>query len=681
MKKGIYLVLSLASKMVLFLLFVTSSFLVKAQLTPTTWDFTTNSTGWSGNFTRSTTTNATMCGTAGMRRNFYAGSSTQVGNLVSPVLPGTNNGGLVTITYKYKAANYIGPYGPANPWGSFDVQYGPTATGPWTTFATVSQETQTGTCLTKTHSFYPPPGNLFLKFNCQWTSGDYYLSFDDIQIVSQSGEPSCQYSPQIVSSPLQVGDCLNYLLTSYYTNSTSVWKRDGVIIPGADSTTFLVSSNENSGNHTYTYETACQISGQTLVSNALEINSQSCFNDYSSPINYMLVQNVTTTGINASNQTAQVQFDLNWGYAWKDSINWDAAWVFMKYKNAAGEWKPCKIKTTGFDHGQGTPNNIQIPADQMGAFVSLEQYGNAHMDISGMQLQWDYSAEGLSNPGAVEVKVFAVEMVYVPQGDFNLFKNFGGTTIIAPGDNFGVINTRLTPVLTYSGGACRVKGDAGLDSNADGNVDNPDYPTGYTPFYAFKYEMSEQQYADFLNCLTGTQISSLGVAGSSITLNNGVYFASAPNRACNGFTDVRALAYADWVGLRPMTILEYSKAALGPYQPIANSQVPLSGYFSNAIVQNVGNTDSGSSMKTSSGSGYFGMKDLGGNVAEEMVNLNAVNFSKNIHGDGALSANGSSDVANWSGLNMVYCEPYTSTITAAQYVTRGFGFRFARTAE
>jgi formylglycine-generating enzyme required for sulfatase activity len=314
----------------------------------------------------------------------------------------------------------------------------------------------------------------------------------------------------------------------------------------------------------------------------------------------------------------------------------------------------------------------------MGAFVSLAQYGNAHMDISGMQLQWDYSAEGLSNPGAVEVRVFAVEMVYIPQGDFNLFKNFGGTTIIAPGDNFGVINTRLTPVLTYSGGACRVKGDAGLDSNADGNVDNPDYPTGYTAFYAFKYEMSEQQYADFLNCLTGNQISSLGVAGSSITLNNGVYFASAPNRACNGFNNIRALAYADWAGLRPLSILEYAKASLGSFSASSNTY-PLGGYFGYTLPRDVGFGDSGNSSKSASGSGYYGMKDMGGNVAEAFVNVSSSNFSRLRHGDGNLHTNGNSNEANWSEINMLFFEPNPPSIIFDP--TRGQGFRFARTAE
>ncbi len=661
-----------------------------AQLIPTMWDFSANSTGWTGNFSRTTLTNASTCGSAAMRRNMYSiGSS---GSMISPVLPGLSNGGIVVLTYKYKTANYSSPNGPSNPWGYFNVQYGPTATGPWTTFATVSQETQTGTCLAKTHYFQPPTGNVYIKFDCFWTSGDYYLTFDDIQIVNQGSALTCEevvngqtsdgiglQTFSIQNASFITGLCPeNNLYVNYNVFDTYFWKKDGQIISGASSATYLIPQDPNPGLHTYICEAYCAANGQTVVSNSIDVQTQNCFSDYSSNINYMLVQNVTTTGINTANQTAQIQFDLNWGYSWKDSINWDAAWVFMKYKSVSGEWKPCKIKTTGYDHGQGTPNNINVPADQMGAFVSLSQYGNAHVDIQGLQLQWDYSAEGLSNPEVVEVKVFAIEMVYIPQGDFNVFKNYytnsGGNppsaTILAPGSNSPVINDRLSPPIAYTGpsGSCRIKGDAGLDSNADGVIDYPQFPTGFKPFYAFKFEMSEQQYADFLNCLNPTQQANLGLPiATTITTNNGIYFASSPNRACNLPGTNRVFAYADWTGLRPMSVLEFSKAALGPYK-----ESSLSGNYN--ITQDVGFGDSGTSTKTASGSGYYGMKNMGGMLNESVVHLNSSSFDYLVHGNGQLGSNGLSDVLNWQSSTLITINPYTENGS-------GVGARLARTAE
>ena len=133
------------------------------QVTSTTYDFSANATGWTGTMTRRTSTTSSMCGSVAMRQNLY--STYPTGSLISPLLSGTNNLGLITLTYKYRASDYI-TYGAVNPWGYFNVQVGNSATGPWTTVATVSQETQTGLCITKTHTFSPPSGSLYIKWDC-----------------------------------------------------------------------------------------------------------------------------------------------------------------------------------------------------------------------------------------------------------------------------------------------------------------------------------------------------------------------------------------------------------------------------------------------------------------------------------------------------------------------------------
>ena len=126
------------------------------------FNFDANSTGWTGNFGRFTGT--TACGGTGgaMRRNLYSGATT--GQLISPST-GTSTGGTTTITYDYKVANWsANNVATAATWGSFDVQYGATATGPWTTFATVSNEAQLGNpCQQKTHTFTPPSGPSFAR--------------------------------------------------------------------------------------------------------------------------------------------------------------------------------------------------------------------------------------------------------------------------------------------------------------------------------------------------------------------------------------------------------------------------------------------------------------------------------------------------------------------------------------
>ncbi len=160
-------------------------------------NFNANATGWTGDISRTTAT--TACGTASMRKNLYSSATT--GNMVTPAMSG-NNAGLVTVSYMYKAANWSANTVGTNPWGYFYVQYSTTsAAGPWTTAATVSQETQNGSCISKSHTFTPPSGtNLWIKWDCYRTAGDYYINFDDVT-VSQGLPPSCLSPSSPVGTP------------------------------------------------------------------------------------------------------------------------------------------------------------------------------------------------------------------------------------------------------------------------------------------------------------------------------------------------------------------------------------------------------------------------------------------------------------------------------------------------
>jgi hypothetical protein len=400
--------------------------------------------------------------------------------------------------------------------------------------------------------------------------------------------------------------------------------------------------------------------------------------------NFMLVQNVTTTGNNSINKTIQIQFDLSWGNSWRDNINWDAVWVFAKYKGSDGLWRHAKLNNSDFTINP--LKTIEFTNDKLGAFIYNSYNGQGTSEAPETQIQWNYGLDGLTSVTGLEVRIFAVEMVYVPQGDFNIAKRFnGGNLFTAPGNNFPVINSRITPSLSYNDGIAatiRIKGDAGVDSNNDGSVDKPDYPTGYRPFYCYKYELTEQQYADFLNCLTPTQRSTLGIAGAGITLANGEYFSSAPNRACGNMTAQRMLAYADWSGMRPMTILEMNKASYGPLQPIQTQTnyfaagTSNSGYSGNNLVD-VGSYDSGATTRAQSGSSYYGIDDLTGNSREHVVSLNFLNFNTT-NGDGVLDDSGNHNVNGWNTTGMLI--PYEQ-FNGANYSTPFLGIRYVRSAE
>ncbi len=427
--------------------------------------------------------------------------------------------------------------------------------------------------------------------------------------------------------------------------------------------------------------------------------------------NNLLVQNVTTTGNNATNKTIQVQFDLSWDNSWRDDINWDAAWIFIKFKDGSGNWQHAKLNTTGFANGTGTANTLQVTTDQIGTWVYRSANGSGTFNSTGMQLQWNYGLSGLTSITGLEVRVYAVEMVYVPQGDFNcagtpnINRSFSYSIntdryngqFYAPGQNFPVINSKLSPSLYYaelnwnttvqSSTTVRIKGDVGIDTDNNGTIDNTSYPTGYRAFYCYKYEMTEQQYADFLNTLTSAQITTLGLAGTGITLSNGQYFSSTPTKACNNATEARLFAYADWSGVRPMSFLEFNKASYGPLQPVYNpsiygypswgtSNTQPTGFARNAT--NVGYADGPTSTRESAGASYYGVLELTGSAIEPVVKLNYTNFTTT-NGNGVLSSSGTTDIATWneSGM-MIFIDQQSYGSSFDEY---NYGFRYVRSAE
>ena len=133
------------------------------------------------------------------------------------------------------------------------------------------------------------------------------------------------------------------------------------------------------------------------------------------------------------------------------------------------------------------------------------------------------------------------------------------------------------------------------------------YPTGFNAFYAMKYEISQQQYVDFLNTLTYSQqaartaSSPNSAAGTpalivgntnrnGIDIQTPVTSATVPavyacnlngnstynesddgqHIACNYLSWDDLIAYLDWAALRPMTELEYEKSCRGNQNPTAN---------------------------------------------------------------------------------------------------------------
>lgn len=54
--------------------------------------------------------------------------------------------------------------------------------------------------------------------------------------------------------------------------------------------------------------------------------------------NNLQVQNAVLINQNTTSDHTHVQFDISWDNSWRDIVNWDAAWVFVKYKGGDGLW-------------------------------------------------------------------------------------------------------------------------------------------------------------------------------------------------------------------------------------------------------------------------------------------------------------------------------------------------------
>ena len=381
-----------------------------------------------------------------------------------------------------------------------------------------------------------------------------------------------------------------------------------------------------------------------------------------------LANNITITNVsllNATNGLADIRFDLSWDNSWHNSwtesggaytvTNWDAAWVFVKFRASGGHWQHAILNASGHAATGGTriDPGTNLLGQPVGAFVHRSADGNGAVNCTAMSLKWNYAATGLGGTNAVDVSVHAIEMVYIPAGPFYL--GSGGTEA-----NAFYAGTNLAQPFQVGSEAPIAIGTNGLNYTIQdawaGDHLGPlpaGFPKGYGAFYLMKYEISQGQYTDFLNYIdpgmAATRfLNAYGSYRNSLYPTGAVYACDAPDRACNYLGWLDLITYLKWAALRPMDELEFEKSCRGPLYPIPNEQVwgdtlvtSLSGLNgvdgsgtetatpTNANV-NLGNLFYGpvrvgifataTSGRHESGAGYYGAMNLGDNVCEWIVN-------------------------------------------------------------
>ncbi|MBL7941099.1 MAG: SUMF1/EgtB/PvdO family nonheme iron enzyme [Flavobacteriales bacterium] len=325
--------------------------------------------------------------------------------------------------------------------------------------------------------------------------------------------------------------------------------------------------------------------------------------------------NITTSAgslVDDNGSQVYVQFDVTWENSWRTSFeptNWDAAWIFVKYRTADGLWHHASLNRTGHTApiGSTIATGLVDPASPynvftnpgVGVFLHAGAEGSGTFAVNGVQLQWEHNADVTGLWEVEEVRVFAIEMVYVPQGAFAA--GTGGTET-----NAFTLTTIDTGTATAApGGTGGLGGEAGGYPTGQTAPDNASWPNGYNAFYCMKYEVSQQGYVDFLNTLTYTQQATrtatapssaegTGVLNLDNLLRNGIDIQTpgvdpttpaqyacnlngnatydepmdGKDIACNYLSWGDLTAYLDWSGLRPMTELEFEKACRGTVPPL-----------------------------------------------------------------------------------------------------------------
>lgn len=470
--------------------------------------------------------------------------------------------------------------------------------------------------------------------------------------------------------------------------------------------------------------------------------------------NGLTISNVKVVGWDTEADTAEIQFDITWNNAWRDATNWDAAWVFIKFNFDDTIWQHASLAHQG--HTISVGKEIVLPSDYKGAFIqfSYTQSSNpSTFTATGVKLVWEYGKDSLSDAevksSLTNVRVYGIEMVYIPAGAFYAGD---GTATATPPSDYGF--TQGTPTdydpwyissealihctnASTNGFYYQNAGNTGEDSSGSDFWIPAGFPKGYQAFYLMKYEISQGQYRDFLNTLTQAEqnsrtesdLSNENDANTYVMVTEGqatvsyrqtIKAGSNPSDgepytffcdlsddddgndaddgqwiAMNYISWMDLCAYADWAALRPMTELEFEKAARGTTLHL-NHEYPwgsttLESYTTSLTnageageVPNQGNLNynscapdgpyrvgsyaDGSSTKQNAGGGYYGNLELSGNLGDLVVTVgnSTGRLFSGTHGDGVLSSasgyEGNATNTDWPGIDTTVARGVTDDV-------------------
>ncbi|MCX7696103.1 MAG: formylglycine-generating enzyme family protein [Bacteroidales bacterium] len=418
--------------------------------------------------------------------------------------------------------------------------------------------------------------------------------------------------------------------------------------------------------------------------------------------NNLIITNITRSGSNNDLITFNVSWENSW-YVQGLPSNHDAIWVFIKFRecNTSGQWNHALLSTNMLDHSLSAGLAFAQPittvdrwgnpgSHNTGAMIRRSNYGTGNIVNETVTLRVVGSTSGVPFNASTnyDIKVFGIEMVYIPEGPFYVGDGQSTYALFTPGTN-----PRAPYRVTSEASQTIATGLNGYPCTLPAT-----FPKGYSSFYIMKYEITQGQYVDFLNTIDPAHAISRSYIYNgnmyNIQLTGGTYTTTQPNRAMIYLSFVDLLSYLDWAALRPITEMEYEKACRGPKDFVMGEYawgttsfieaINFSGTTSGQEVCNnvganlhfygtsyncsggmFGSSNSGpvevgvfardnTTSREGTGAGYYGAMELSGNVWEMCIQVNVNNNNPNtsssymgIWGDGMLNNAGSYNVTSW----------------------------------
>ncbi len=387
---------------------------------------------------------------------------------------------------------------------------------------------------------------------------------------------------------------------------------------------------------------------------------------------------ISVKDISFDKNNGVVQFELSWKNGWKNGKNHDAAWVFVKIVDPG----------VGYLHGlltrdshsvtsvSGPKANLVPSKDRVGVFVEPAEKHRGDVNYS-IQLKIDPDLL-IRLPEQAEFRVFAIEMVYIPEGSFYVgateeeavnYASFYESD--AAGNPVGPYKIsaedQVIEVAPAAGNLYYTTGDSPYRGDHIGTIPAA-FPKGHSAFYMMKYETTQGLYCDFLNAISSEWAATLSPheveeyydKKGGIRFSGTTYEADTYNRPANFITWDDGAAFADWAGLRPMTEFEFTKAARGTAEPFVHEfpwgtdntstlkrKVALNDEL--ILEDGISEADLSDENRHVYGASYYWVMDLAGSLWEKCVTVGdpiGRNY-KGTHGDGLLSLNATATNTDW----------------------------------